>query len=71
MPTFAKLDRFLIPETWDGTLPLSTYKAFPNTLSDHIPISFHTSSTYHYANRFHFESMWLERQDLRDIMAGA
>ena len=57
MPAFAKLGRFLISDSWDDAFPVSTCKALPNTLFDHIPISLHTYSIHHDANRFHFESM--------------
>ena len=71
LPAFAKLDRFLVSESWEDILPLSTCKPLPNTLSDHVPISLHTSLTGQGGNRFHFETMWLEHEDLCDIVARA
>jgi len=72
MPAFAKLDRFLVLEAWDDNfLSLTTCKDLPNTLSDHISISLHTSFFHHGVNRFHFETMWLEHHDLSKIVARA
>ena len=71
MPAFANLDRFLISDVWDDTFPLSACKALPNTLSDHTPISLHTSSNLRRANRFHFEIMWLKHCDFPEIVAKA
>ena len=68
---FAKLDWFLISNAWDDVFSLSFCKALLNTISDHIPISLYTSSNHWCATRFHFETMWLEHQDIHGIMTSA
>lgn len=61
---FEKLDRVLVSMDWEVHYPLSTVKAMPRALSDHVPLLLNTGNSNSNNRSFKFELGRFLREDL-------
>jgi exonuclease III len=68
MPTFARLDRFLISNSWSQLFPNCLQTALPINVSDHSLIACTCSTTFPLPNTFRFEIFWLKLPEFKDLV---
>jgi hypothetical protein len=68
MPTFARLDRFLISNSWSQLFPNCLQTKLPTTVSDHSPIASTSSTTFRLPNTFRFKIFWLKLPEFKDLV---
>ncbi|XP_026410033.1 uncharacterized protein LOC113305152 [Papaver somniferum] len=67
-PTCTRIDRFLLNSKWDNYFPGTTQIAKPRTVSDHIPLLLSTEMGDSGPRPKKFELMWLEDEELPNLM---
>jgi exonuclease III len=68
VPSYVRLDRFLISTEWTQKFPNTIQKALPNTSSDHCPIMCTSTIKFPCANIFRIENNWLNQQDFTQLV---
>jgi hypothetical protein len=68
-PTYELLDRVIVSPTQEEKYPLVVVNALTRELSDHTPLLLSTGERSKTAPVFRFENCWLQRPDLKDIVA--
>jgi exonuclease III len=63
VPSYVRLDRFLISVEWTRMFPNTIQKTLPNTSSDHYPLMCTSATKFPCANIFRIENNWLKQQD--------
>jgi hypothetical protein len=69
-PTYEKLDRVLAATEWEEKYLLTTVKALPRVISDHVPLLLNSGETSTRASKplFKFEFGWLLRDGFIDML---
>ncbi|XP_026395851.1 uncharacterized protein LOC113290463 [Papaver somniferum] len=67
-PTCTRIDRFLLNSKWDNYFPGSNQIAKPRPVSDHIPLLLSTEMGDSGPRPKKFELMWLEDEELPNLM---
>jgi hypothetical protein len=63
VPSYVRLDIFLISVEWTRMFPNTIQKTLPNTSSDHYPLMCTSATKFPCANIFRIENNWLKQQD--------
>jgi hypothetical protein len=69
IPTYTKLDRFLVSVSWMDKYPLSNVMAMPREMSDHTPLILDIGeSKERSVGQCKFELSWLTKEDIMEVV---
>jgi hypothetical protein len=69
VPTYAKLDRFLVFVNWMDKYPLSNVMALPREMSNHTPLILDVGENKERSvGQFKFELSWLTKDDIMEVV---
>ncbi|KAF7839244.1 reverse transcriptase [Senna tora] len=68
-----RLDKCIVNTNWLNHFPDSWVEALPVVTSDHSPLIIHSHKSIHtpFKNPFHFEAMWLQHPQLKEVVHSA
>ena len=71
IPTYVRLDRFLMSSEWSASYPNTVQRAVTVTTSDHCPLVCTSQTRFPTANVFRIENAWLRIDQFKDMVRAA